>query len=800
MSNNAFDEKSDLGKITKENGVGRYLHNIFQLPVVDLVEGVIEKGKSIRRDIAFKPIYDAVYVILKNKTIQAFNIDTGDVEPNSNYSKLIKMIPDVTEDMIIEVAVKPEFVETCLKKFNMKKFTMKSLTNHMINNSGYEYLEFRPVIALDKRFENVQKMVDKIYLNNMRIYDVPMNWKYEGFDYTVFTGDEHQLVEFLNEKFYKDLYDTEKQNVLNRRNPIGYIIKEFGKDGIRQVNTDFTLYMINRDYVLGKVHDVNFNVQPDGKVEISVNSTTLDENLQDIKAVVGDIKSLKDKNIKPNDEVIISRATGAPNVVTSVVKTDNPKAKALIPDSVWDPETGKCSIIPTKPTMQKRLEILFQNSYGSDNPIVASMCRIVGRRIKDIRELLYVNFFKKEFARNMGFTYENANWLKGRLIPWNKNFESMIEEGFVSIHPKAVPYIKKVYEGKFGLYCHAMAWIWSRFFYQIVYMVKNKALFDKLAEKYSDDEDTLRVIDMLDKLTYSDFRVNKFDARNKLMKLYFNEPEILASLGLKWEDIDGPKLRQKMKEFGLSDQEVLDCILTTDNEEVGIYIGLRSIEQQSSDYSLDKNQKDFKLTPIGVIGTLGEYVQNEVEKNELTCRITTGDQWTHVQERNFKMMIVASEFLPDSVLIMAKKTYPKAKFVEWRNFYYGKGQKILIDICKRPNAGSPEDYITHEMMVEEEESMDYMAKKADDPYCIDGEYAPDITFDNTKIGLMRRDNFEISQENEFREIDNIFEMISNIDFGSIVSEINGATKRNVEIETDTRNFNNNKKYKKKYKN
>ncbi|PZM82149.1 hypothetical protein DLH72_04575 [Candidatus Gracilibacteria bacterium] len=775
--NNIYTEKGEFEKITIENGIGRYLHNIFQFPVLDLTTDSENKDKKVREKyVAIRPIYDAFYVLVEGRAIYTYNFETGEKVKSEKLEKLFDYMPTLTEDMIIEVTVDVTKIVKYVKEFNMTSFTMRKLVHTMVENSKFVDLEFVPTMALDLRFDRVYKMYDTIYRNGLHWSEVPKNWKYDSFDYIEFKGTEKKFIEKLNSKFYDDLYTTEFQNTIERRNPIGYIVNDVEIDNKRIVKPNYRIFVIQRDYVISKVSDINFNVQPDGKVEVSVNSTTLDE-FKDIKAVVGDVKELNKKNIQVSDDVIVSRANGAPHVVASVMEQNGLRDKPFVPDMVYDPKTGMSHIIPDKPTLKKRLEILFNNCQGADDQVVASMTRIVGRRIKDIRELLYVNFYKKEFARNMGFTYQMSDWFKGRLIPLRTNFEKMIRDGFVNINKKAYPYIEDKCKGNYGLFCHHLIWIWSRFFYHLTYMVHNKELFIKLSEKYKDDIDTLNVINIIDELTYADFRFNKYDCRNKLMKLYFNEPEILESIGLSWDKVDAPKLREKLKAYGLSDQDVLDIILTTDNEELGIYMGLRSIFQESCDLDFDKEQMESKYTPIGLMGVLMSHVGVEVERQNLTARITTGDQWTHVQERNMKMMIISSDFLPDNVIAMAKKTYPDAVFIDWRMFYYGKGQDVLRDVCKRENIGSPEDFVTHEMMMLEEEDKSYMEKYMDDPYCVDGEYQPEIMFDSTRIGIIRRDRIEDDKDRADAELERIAGCLAGINMVSIVNEINNAGSR-----------------------
>ena len=96
--------------------------------------------------------------------------------------------------------------------------------------------------------------------------------------------------------------------------------------------------------------------------------------------------------------------------------------KLDIPDVVVDP---KLLNIPEKPTLKERFTEIFQVVSGRQEPEFKKLLSDLSVRVKDPRDLLFVNFYKDDLADYLGIQYEDIDYL-GRGL-------SVSEEGIMKL-------------------------------------------------------------------------------------------------------------------------------------------------------------------------------------------------------------------------------------------------------------------------------------------------------------------------------------------------------------------------------
>lgn len=665
--------------VDEEKGIGRYCNNNLKVYTTDLSnmpfykEDIGTKTKTIMTT----PLYDAVYGRVVNNAIYVVDY----VNPSKEECFRLPFDVNFSNTVYVQAYINTLFLKDYILKYNMKRFTIRELTLLAMRDNDFSHIEFVPVYMEDNG--NTYDSLNKMYSPG-GLYDSPFQWKMATIN--VFTDTQDKLLHQLNIDFYNKHYKNERNS--SRPTSIGVFCMDMSSSMEKAQKAAF---IVDHDFVSATIKDFNYDMI-DGKHVITIDADVVDNDSM-INAEVGDLKDLNDKKINVGDTVIVSRVDGAPNRVEEVSEKVN-NEKLNIPDVVIEP---KLLNIPEKPTLKERFTEIFQVVSGRQEPEFKKLLSDLSVRVKDPRDLLFVNFYKDDLADYLGIQYEDIDYLgRGLSVSEEGIMKLLRSDKFIAIHPAMRDYIAKkgeeAGERKFVL---QMYHLYMRFFAAASRIISSKNLKAKFVEKYGNDEATMNVLNMIfNQTSMVQLKKNHLGLRNKIMRLFFKEPELLAIMGLTLESLDMGGVIKELRDFGYNDDLILDIINTTDNMEIGMFLGMEGLRNSTGYYNYDPNQPNTRLTPVLGAAVSAVFMENIAKERECTCEISYGELMPLDFEINIRLAVFSSEMMSDTAVRLMYNMCRNndIEIIEARNFYINnqllkQAKDKFEDICKRPTVG-----------------------------------------------------------------------------------------------------------------
>lgn len=665
--------------VDEEKGIGRYCNNNLKVYTTDLSnmpfykEDIGTKTKTIMTT----PLYDAVYGRVVNNAIYVVDY----VNPSKEECFRLPFDVELSNTVYVQAYINTLFLKDYILKYNMKRFTIRELTLLAMRDNDFSHIEFVPVYMEDNG--NTYDSLNKMYSPG-GLYDSPFQWKMATIN--IITDTQDKLLHQLNIDFYNKHYKNERNS--SRPTSIGVFCMDMGTSMEKAQKAAF---IVDHDFVSATIKDFNYDMV-DGKHVITIDADVVDNDSM-INAEVGDLKDLNDKKINVGDTVIVSRVDGAPNRVEEVSEKVN-NEKLDIPDVVVDP---KLLNIPEKPTLKERFTEIFQVVSGRQEPEFKKLLSDLSVRVKDPRDLLFVNFYKDDLADYLGIQYEDIDYLgRGLSVSEEGIMKLLKSDKFIAIHPAMRDYIAKkgeeAGERKFVL---QMYHLYMRFFAAASRIISSKNLKAKFVEKYGNDEATMNVLNMIfNQTSMVQLKKNHLGLRNKIMRLFFKEPELLAIMGLTLESLDMGGVIKELRDFGYNDDIILDIINTTDNMEIGMFLGMEGLRNSTGYYNYDPNQPNTRLTPVLGAAVSAVFMENIAKERECTCEISYGELMPLDFEINIRLAVFSSEMMSDTAVRLMYNMCRNndIEIIEARNFYINnqllkQAKDKFEDICKRPTVG-----------------------------------------------------------------------------------------------------------------
>ena len=665
--------------VDEEKGIGRYCNNNLKVYTTDLSnmpfykEDIGTKTKTIMTT----PLYDAVYGRVVNNAIYVVDY------VNQSKEECFRLPFDVelSNTVYVQAYINTLFLKDYILKYNMKRFTIRELTLLAMRDNDFSHIEFVPVYMEDNG--NTYDSLNKMYSPG-GLYDSPFQWKMATLN--IITDTQDRILHELNIDFYNKHYKNERTS--DRPTSIGVFCMEVCSSMEKAQKAAF---IVDHDFVSATIKDFNYDMI-DGKHVITIDADVVDNDSM-INAEVGDLKDLNDKKINVGDTVIVSRVDGAPNRVEEVSEKVN-NEKLDIPDVVVDP---KLLNIPEKPTLKERFTEIFQVVSGRQEPEFKKLLSDLSVRVKDPRDLLFVNFYKDDLADYLGIQYEDIDYLgRGLSVSEEGIMKLLKSDKFIAIHPAMRDYIAKkgeeAGERKFVL---QMYHLYMRFFAAASRIISSKNLKAKFVEKYGNDEATMNVLNMIfNQTSMVQLKKNHLGLRNKIMRLFFKEPELLAIMGLTLESLDMGGVIKELRDFGYNDGLILDIINTTDNMEIGMFLGMEGLRNSTGYYNYDPNQPNTRLTPVLGAAVSAVFMENIAKERECTCEVSYGELMPLDFEINIRLAVFSSEMMSDTAVRLMYNMCRNndIEIIEARNFYINnqllkQAKDKFEDICKRPTVG-----------------------------------------------------------------------------------------------------------------
>lgn len=665
--------------VDEEKGIGRYCNNNLKVYTTDLSnmpfykEDIGTKTKTIMTT----PLYDAVYGRVVNNAMYVVDY----VNPSKEEYFRLPFDVNLSNTVYVQAYINTLFLKDYILKYNMKRFTIRELTLLAMRDNDFSHIEFVPVYMEDNG--NTYDSLNKMYSPG-GLYDSPFQWKMATIN--VLTDTQDKLLHQLNIDFYNKHYKNERNS--SRPTSIGVFCMDMSSSMEKAQKAAF---IVDHDFVSATIKDFNYDMI-DGKHVITIDADVVDNDSM-INAEVGDLKDLNDKKINVGDTVIVSRVDGAPNRVEEVSEKVN-NEKLNIPDVVIEP---KLLNIPEKPTLKERFTEIFQVVSGRQEPEFKKLLSDLSVRVKDPRDLLFVNFYKDDLADYLGIQYEDIDYLgRGLSVSEEGIMKLLKSDKFIAIHPAMRDYIAKkgeeAGERKFVL---QMYHLYMRFFAAASRIISSKNLKAKFVEKYGNDEATMNVLNMIfNQTSMVQLKKNHLGLRNKIMRLFFKEPELLAIMGLTLESLDMGGVIKELRDFGYNDDLILDIINTTDNMEIGMFLGMEGLRNSTGYYNYDPNQPNTRLTPVLGAAVSAVFMENIAKERECTCEISYGELMPLDFEINIRLAVFSSEMMSDTAVRLMYNMCRNndIEIIEARNFYINnqllkQAKDKFEDICKRPTVG-----------------------------------------------------------------------------------------------------------------
>lgn len=665
--------------VDEEKGIGRYCNNNLKVYTTDLSnmpfykEDIGTKTKTIMTT----PLYDAVYGRVVNNAIYVVDY----VNPSKEECFRLPFDVELSNTVYVQAYINTLFLKDYILKYNMKRFTIRELTLLAMRDNDFSHIEFVPVYMEDNG--NTYDSLNKMYSPG-GLYDSPFQWKMATIN--ILTDTQDKLLHQLNIDFYNKHYKNERNS--SRPTSIGVFCMDMSSSMEKAQKAAF---IVDHDFVSATIKDFNYDMI-DGKHVITIDADVVDNDSM-INAEVGDLKDLNDKKINVGDTVIVSRVDGAPNRVEEVSEKVN-NEKLDIPDVVIEPKLLK---IPEKPTLKERFTEIFQVVSGRQEPEFKKLLSDLSVRVKDPRDLLFVNFYKDDLADYLGIQYKDIDYLgRGLSVSEEGIMKLLKSDKFIAIHPAMRDYIAKkgeeAGERKFVL---QMYHLYMRFFAAASRIISSKNLKAKFVEKYGNDEATMNVLNMIfNQTSMVQLKKNHLGLRNKIMRLFFKEPELLAIMGLTLESLDMGGVIKELRDFGYNDDLILDIINTTDNMEIGMFLGMEGLRNSTGYYNYDPNQPNTRLTPVLGAAVSAVFMENIAKERECTCEISYGELMPLDFEINIRLAVFSSEMMSDTAVRLMYNTCRNndIEIIEARNFYINnqllkQAKDKFEDICKRPTVG-----------------------------------------------------------------------------------------------------------------
>ena len=665
--------------VDEEKGIGRYCNNNLKVYTTDLSnmpfykEDIGTKTKTIMTT----PLYDAVYGRVVNNAIYVVDY----VNPSKEECFRLPFDVNLSNTVYVQAYINTLFLKDYILKYNMKRFTIRELTLLAMRDNDFSHIEFVPVYMEDDGA--VYDTLNRMYSPG-GLYDSPFQWKMATLN--IITDTQDKILHQLNIDFYNKHYKNERTS--DRPTSIGVFCMEVGSSMEKAQKAAF---IVDHDFVSATIKDFNYDMI-DGKHVITIDADVVDNDSM-INAEVGDLKDLNDKKINVGDTVIVSRVDGAPNRVEEVSEKVN-NEKLDIPDVVIEP---KLLNIPEKPTLKERFTEIFQVVSGRQEPEFKKLLSDLSVRVKDPRDLLFVNFYKDDLADYLGIQYEDIDYLgRGLSVSEEGIMKLLKSDKFIAIHPAMRDYIAKkgeeAGERKFVL---QMYHLYMRFFAAASRIISSKNLKAKFVEKYGNDEATMNVLNMIfNQTSMVQLKKNHLGLRNKIMRLFFKEPELLAIMGLTLESLDMGGVIKELRDFGYNDDLILDIINTTDNMEIGMFLGMEGLRNSTGYYNYDPNQPNTRLTPVLGAAVSAVFMENIAKERECTCEISYGELMPLDFEINIRLAVFSSEMMSDTAVRLMYNMCRNndIEIIEARNFYINnqllkQAKDKFEDICKRPTVG-----------------------------------------------------------------------------------------------------------------
>ena len=293
---------------------------------------------------------------------------------------------------------------------------------------------------------------------------------------------------------------------------------------------------------------------------------------------------------------------------------------------------------------------------------------------------------------------------------------------FIAIHPAMRDYIAKkgeeAGERKFVL---QMYHLYMRFFAAASRIISSKTLKAKFVEKYGNDEATMNVLNMIfNQTSMVQLKKNHLGLRNKIMRLFFKEPELLAIMGLTLESLDMGGVIKELRDFGYNDDLILDIINTTDNMEIGMFLGMEGLRNSTGYYNYDPNQPNTRLTPVLGAAVSAVFMENIAKERECTCEISYGELMPLDFEINIRLAVFSSEMMSDTAVRLMYNMCRNndIEIIEARNFYINnqllkQAKDKFEDICKRPTVGEDRRTLEDLEYSEDTDEIDRNLKKVE---------------------------------------------------------------------------------------
>ena len=665
--------------VDEEKGIGRYCNNNLKVYTTDLSnmpfykEDIGTKTKTIMTT----PLYDAVYGRVVNNAIYVVDY----VNPSKEECFRLPFDVNLSNTVYVQAYINTLFLKDYILKYNMKRFTIRELTLLAMRDNDFSHIEFVPVYMEDNG--NTYDSLNKMYSPG-GLYDSPFQWKMVTIN--VLTDTQDKLLHQLNIDFYNKHYKNERNS--SRPTSIGVFCMDMSSSMEKAQKAAF---IVDHDFVSATIKDFNYDMI-DGKHVITIDADVVDNDSM-INAEVGDLKDLNDKKINVGDTVIVSRVDGAPNKVEEVSEKVN-NEKLDIPDVVIEPKLLK---IPEKPTLKERFTEIFQVVSGRQEPEFKKLLSDLSVRVKDPRDLLFVNFYKDDLADYLGIQYKDIDYLgRGLSVSEEGIMKLLKSDKFIAIHPAMRDYIAKkgeeAGERKFVL---QMYHLYMRFFAAASRIISSKNLKAKFVEKYGNDEATMNVLNMIfNQTSMVQLKKNHLGLRNKIMRLFFKEPELLAIMGLTLESLDMGGVIKELRDFGYNDDLILDIINTTDNMEIGMFLGMEGLRNSTGYYNYDPNQPNTRLTPVLGAAVSAVFMENIAKERECTCEVSYGELMPLDFEINIRLAVFSSEMMSDTAVRLMYNMCRNndIEIIEARNFYINnqllkQAKDKFEDICKRPTVG-----------------------------------------------------------------------------------------------------------------
>ena len=665
--------------VDEEKGIGRYCNNNLKVYTTDLSnmpfykEDIGTKTKTIMTT----PLYDAVYGRVVNNAIYVVDY----VNPSKEECFRLPFDVELSNTVYVQAYINTLFLKDYILKYNMKRFTIRELTLLAMRDNDFSHIEFVPVYMEDNG--NTYDSLNKMYSPG-GLYDSPFQWKMATIN--ILTDTQDKILHQLNIDFYNKHYKNERNS--SRPTSIGVFCMDMGTSMEKAQKAAF---IVDHDFVSATIKDFNYDMI-DGKHIITIDADVVDNDSR-INAEVGDLKDLNNKKINVGDTVIVSRVDGAPNKVEEVSEKVN-NEKLDIPDVVIEPKLLK---IPEKPTLKERFTEIFQVVSGRQEPEFKKLLSDLSVRVKDPRDLLFVNFYKDDLADYLGIQYKDIDYLgRGLSVSEEGIMKLLKSDKFIVIHPAMRDYIAKkgeeAGERKFVL---QMYHLYMRFFAAASRIISSKTLKAKFVEKYGNDEATMNVLNMIfNQTSMVQLKKNHLGLRNKIMRLFFKEPELLAIMGLTLESLDMGDVIKELRDFGYNDDLILDIINTTDNMEIGMFLGMEGLRNSTGYYNYDPNQPNTRLTPVLGAAVSAVFMENIAKERECTCEISYGELMPLDFEINIRLAVFSSEMMSDTAVRLMYNMCRNndIEIIEARNFYINnqllkQAKDKFEDICKRPTVG-----------------------------------------------------------------------------------------------------------------